>query len=636
MNAKRHEYRTMSSQPRQAKRSGARQAGIHRWRLRVVVGGLALLPVVALWKIASLQVLPDVDRGHEFLRSQGDERMVREEEISSYRGVITDRRGAPMAVSTAMVSIIANPKMLGLGEATITPLARSLGVSAAELAARLERYAGKEFMYLARQVSPEQAERVLALDIPGVYEHREYKRFYPAGEVAAQLVGFTNIDDVGQEGIELAFDAQLAGRPGYRQVLKDRRGRVIKELRLISAEKPGGNLALSIDLRLQYAAYRELKSAIKHYRARSGSVVILDVESGEVLAMVNQPSYNPNDRGRLDNSALRNRSITDLIEPGSIMKPLTMVAALESGKFTPDSVINTSPGYYRVNRKTFVDHRNYGSLDMRGILQKSSQVGTTKIALELEPEAIRDVFDRVGLGQSPGTGFPGEAPGLLPERKTWRSVEQATMAFGYGLSVTPLQIASAYSVLANDGIRVPVTLLRREHAEGRVDGQGHRVMTAEVAGQVRDMMKAVLEDGGTGTRARIPGYEVAGKTGTSHKVGQGGYQQDQYVSLFAGMVPADRPRVVTVVVIDDPRSESYFGGLVAAPVFSRVTAEALRYLNIPPTVPSKSESPVAKSESPVADTALGGAPRAHSLAVLAAADVDRTGTGMASIAGGGR
>lgn len=605
-------------QRRKARRPGARQAGIQSGRFRAVVAGLVLLSVAALWKVASLQVLPDVDRGHEFLQSQGDERMVREEEIPGYRGVITDRRGQPLAVSTAMVSIFANPRLLDNGEQTLTPLARALDMSSKDIARRLARYADKEFMYLARQITPERAERVMALDISGVYRHLEYKRFYPAGEVAAQLVGFTDIDDAGQEGIELAFDSQLAGRPGYRQVLKDRRGRVIRDLRLISAEKPGGNLALSVDMRLQYAAYRELKSAIKHYRARSGSVVMLDVQSGEVLAMVNQPSFNPNDRTRLDTNAMRNRSLTDLIEPGSIMKPLTMVAALESGKFSTHSVIDTSPGYYRVGRKTFVDHKNYGPLSMEGILQKSSQVGTTKIALQLEPQAIRGVFARVGLGQSPQTGFPGEASGLLPQRQRWRPVEHATMAFGYGLAVTPLQIASAYAVLAHNGIKKPVTLLRRSPGSGEVAVEGERVMGADVAAQVREMMKAVLEQGGTGTRAAIPGYEVAGKTGTSHKVGEGGYQEDRYVSLFAGMAPADNPRLVTVVVIDDPRSESYYGGLVAAPVFSRVTAQALRYLNIAPTL------------RPAAG------PDAEASVAADLANVDPAGLGLASLAGGGR
>ncbi|MBV1931598.1 MAG: penicillin-binding protein 2 [Porticoccaceae bacterium] len=563
-----------------------------------MVVGLALLPLAALWKIASLQVLPDIDRGFEFLKGQGDDRMVRKEEIPGYRGVITDRRGEPLAVSTPVLSIWADPRVLDANADQLAPLARQLGIKLSVLTGRIAHYAGKEFMYLSRRITPRQAEAILELGIPGVYKNTEYKRYYPAGEVTAQLVGFTDIDDVGQEGMELAFNESLAGRSGFRQVLKDQKGRVIKDLRLLSSEKPGKNLALSIDLRLQYAAYRELKAAITHFRAASGSVVILDVHSGEVLAMVNQPSFNPNDRSRLNTQAMRNRAATDLIEPGSIMKPLTMVAALESGKFHPSTVIDTSPGHFRVGRKTFVDHKNYGPLDLTGILKKSSQVGTTKIAMALEPEAIRGVFERVGLGQGPGTGFPGESAGFLPNKQRWRPVERATMAFGYGLAVTPLQLAQAYGVLASGGTKTAVSLLKISPEDRQVPSELDRVIPSAIAVDVREMMKSVLEKGGTGTRAAIPGYEVAGKTGTSHKVGAAGYQQDHYVSLFAGMVPADSPRLVAVVVIDDPRSEDYYGGLVAAPVFSKVTAEALRFLNIPPDIPfPKSELVTAKEAS---------------------------------------
>jgi len=364
--------------------------------------------------------------------------------------------------------------------------------------------------------------------------------------------------------------------------LKDRKGQVIKELQLIESEKPGSNLALSIDLRLQYIAYRELKAAMQQYRAKSGSVVVLDVQTGEVLAMVNQPSFNPNDRSRLKVGSTRNRALTDLLEPGSVMKPLTMVAALESGKFHAGTVIETSPGYLRVGRKTFKDHRDYGKLDFSGILAKSSQVGTTKIALQVGPEEIRGVFDRVGLGHSPGTGFPGESAGLLPSKRRWRDVETATLAFGYGMAATPLQLANAYAVLANNGIKKQVSLLKVSAAEGVFPGPEEQVIDKKIVASVRQMMKAVIEKEGTGTRAAINTYEVAGKTGTSHKVGAGGYQKDSYVGLFAGMAPADKPRLVTVVVIDDPRGKDYYGGLVAAPVFSKVTAEALRLMSVPP------------------------------------------------------
>ncbi len=551
-----------------------------RWRYLVAVAALVALPVVAAWHIAGLQVMPDRDRGFTFLQSQGTARTVRVEPIPAYRGVISDRRGEPLAVSTPVVSLWANPQLVVGDHDRVVLLARALGVDAEQLQGRLEQFRNKEFMYLARQLTPDEADKVLRLDIAGVYGQQEYKRFYPAGEVVAQLVGFTNIDDRGQEGMELAYERQLAGVPGAKRVVKDLKGRVIKDLELVRSEKPGKNLTLSIDLRLQYLAYRELKAAIGRFQAASGSVVVVDVRTGEILAMVNQPSYNPNDRTRLDTGAMRNRAVTDLVEPGSLMKPLTVVAALESGKFTPDSVIDTSPGYVRVENKTFVDHSNYGPLTVTGILTKSSQVGITKMALELPPEHIRDVFERVGLGRDTGTGFPGEGVGSLPGKQRWRAIERATFAFGYGLSATPLQLAQAYAVLANNGVHQPVSLLKRETGEGVAAGE--QVIDPAVALSVRTMLQHVTLPGGTGTRAVIPAYAVAGKTGTAHKVGAEGYQESRYISLFAGMVPVHNPRLVTVVVVNDPRGGSYFGGLVAAPVFARVTADALRLLNIAP------------------------------------------------------
>ena len=562
--------------------SGARVRSIAPWRYWAMVAALFSLAVLALSHVAGLQVLPDVHRGFEFLQNQGNNRILRTVDIPAYRGVITDRRGEPLAVSTPVVSICANPQLLELDADKLAMLARRLKLRVGDLKQRIERYRNKEFMYLARQLTPPQAQAVLDLDIVGIFKREEYKRYYPAGEVAAQLVGFTGIDDRGQEGMELAFDDWLYGATGSKRVLKDRKGRVIKELQLIDSEKPGSNLALSIDLRLQYIAYRELKAAMKQFRAKSGSVVVLDVQTGEVLAMVNQPSFNPNDRSRLKAGSTRNRALTDLLEPGSVMKPLTMVAALESGQFHPSTVIDTSPGYLRVGRKTFLDHRNYGKLDMSGILAKSSQVGTTKIAMKLDPADIRGVFGRVGLGQSPGTGFPGESAGLLPSKRRWRDVETATLAFGYGMAATPLQLASAYAVLANNGIKKQVSLLKVSAAEGVPPGLEEQVIDQEIVASVRQMMKAVIDKEGTGTRAAINTYEVAGKTGTSHKVGAGGYEEDRYVGLFAGMAPADKPRLVTVVVIDDPRGKDYYGGLVAAPVFSKVTAEALRLMSVPP------------------------------------------------------
>lgn len=555
----------------------SKRSVIEFWRLALVVMALCALPMWALWHTGGLQILDDGDKGASFLQNQGKARTVRTLEIPAYRGVITDRRGEPLAVSTPVVTLWADPGVLARDDDTLQPLARRLEESVSSLRQRIERYANKEFMFLSRQMSPGEAEAILALGIEGVHGREEYKRFYPAGEVTSQLVGFTNVDDRGQEGLELAYESWLAGAPGQRKVMKDRKGRVIKDLQLLRSEKSGNDLALSIDLRVQYLAYRELKSAIKRFRAASGSVVVLDVETGEVLAMVNQPSFNPNDRSRLDTAALRNRAVTDLLEPGSLMKPMTMVAALESGRYFPDTSIDTSPGHIRVAGKTFVDPVNYGMLDITGILAKSSQVGTTHVAMGLTPESIRDVLDRVGLGFSPDTGFPGESPGELPDRHKWHPLEHAAMAFGYGISATPLQIAGAYGVLASGGLRRPMSLLRLDGA-----GAGQRVIDEATAVSVRDMLKAVVKKGGTGTRAAVPAYEVAGKSGTVHKVGREGYQEGRYIALFAGVAPADKPRLVTVVVINDPKGEEYFGGLVAAPVFSRVTADALRLLGVEP------------------------------------------------------
>lgn len=550
---------------------------ISRWRYSLLVLVLLALPIAALWHIAGLQVLADVDKGYEFLQGQGDARTVRTESIPAYRGVITDSRGEPLAVSTPVVTLWANPQVINANTPGLSQLAKKLSLSRKDLQQRLTRYANKEFMYLARQVSPELAEKVLSLEIPGVHGKGEYKRFYPAGEVASQLVGFTNIDDRGQEGMELAFDDVLTGVPGAKKVLKDLKGRVIKDLALVRSEKPGENLALSIDLRLQYTAYRELKAAVAKHKASSGSVVMLDVRTGEVLAMANQPSFNPNDRSQLSSDALRNRAITDLVEPGSTMKPFTVLAALESGKFSPETVIDTNPGYIRVGRKTFLDHRNYGEIDLTTLLVKSSQVGTTKLALQLEPEHIRDMFFRMGMGQSPGTGFPGESPGSLPQHRKWKPVARANFAFGHGLSATALQMAQAYAVLASDGIKKPMTLVKVDK-----EPKGEQVADAQLVSRLREMLSHVTRAGGTATRAAIPSYDVAGKTGTVHKVGKHGYEKNRYVAMFAGMVPADKPRLVTVVIINDPQGGEYYGGEVAAPVFARVTADALRMLKIPP------------------------------------------------------
>lgn len=512
-----------------------------------------------------------------FCRDRGKPGTVRTEPISAYRGVITDRNGEPLAVSTPVESIWANPRVLLQHPQDLPRLAQALSWDRAKLESRLAKFSDKEFMYLVRHLPPHEAAAILDLDIDGVYSQREYRRYYPAGEVTAHLVGMTDIDDRGQEGMELAYDAWLAGESGAKQVMKDLRGRTIKELGLIKAARSGQPMALSIDLRLQYLAYRELKQAVAKFGAKAGSVVVLNAKTGEVLAMVNQPSYNPNDRSNIPPASLRNRAITDVFEPGSTMKPLAVLAALESGKFKPYTVIDTTPGYVQVGRKTLLDPVNYGKLDVSRIIAKSSQVGMTKIALELEPDMVRNMYYRLGLGQGTGTGFPGEAVGVLPEYERWRPIQRATYAFGYGLNLTVLQLAQAYSVIANDGVRRPVSLLRIDEPP-----QGQRVVDARYTREVMKMLRKVVSDSGTGSRARVESYPVAGKTGTAHKADAGGYADHLYIASFVGVAPVDDPKVVVAVMIDEPQDTLYHGGQVAAPVFASITEDALRLLQEPP------------------------------------------------------
>jgi cell division protein FtsI (penicillin-binding protein 3) len=548
-----------------------------------------------LGRIATLQVLPDADRGFEFLQGQGNARTLRSEPISAYRGVITDRNGEPLAVSTPVKSIWANPQVLLQRPQQWSALSQKLGWSNAELESRLSRFAHKEFIYLERHLPPHEAQEILALDIDGVYAQREYRRYYPAGEVAAQLVGITDVDDRGQEGMELAYDAWLAGESGSKQVIKDLRGRTVKDLGLTQAARSGRPLALSIDLRLQYLAHRELKQAVQEFGAKAGSVVVLDVHTGEVLAMVNQPSYNPNDRASIKAASLRNRALTDVFEPGSTMKPLAMVAALETERFKPYTVIDTTPGYVQVGRKTLLDPINYGELTLSRVIAKSSQVGMTKLALKLEPSVIRNMYYRLGLGQGTGTGFPGEAVGVLPSYTRWKPIQQATYAFGYGLNLTMVQLAQAYSVIASGGIKHPVSLLRKEADEVPSETIVDRQYTQEVMA----MLRQVVAKGGTGTRAKVEAYTVAGKTGTSHKADAGGYAEHRYVGSFVGVAPADDPAIVVAVMIDEPRVDKYHGGQVAAPIFSSITGGALRLLQQPPENP-RAQLSVTKLDAPPA------------------------------------
>lgn len=548
-----------------------------QWRFRLTATLLVGLSVLLVWRVLSLQVL-DTDRGYEFLQVQGDARTVRTEHIPAYRGVISDRNGEPLAVSTPVASVWINPLRIIEHRDRWKELAKAAGVSYRELEKKVNDHRSRQFVYLQRHMAPADAERVLALKIPGVNVQREYKRYYPAGEVAAHVVGFTDIDDRGQEGIELAFNDWLKGQDGSKRVLKDLHGNVFRDIGQERPASPGKDLVLSIDIRLQHLVYRELKAAMKRYSAKAGSVVMLDSHTGEILAMANQPSFNPNNRSDMRPGSMRNRAITDVFEPGSTVKPLTVVAALESGRYHPHTMIDTSPGYIRVGSKTLLDPVNYGAIDVTRVLTKSSQVGTSKIALDLDEHDVRDVFRRFGLGASTGTGFPGESAGILPSRSHWRDIERVNFAFGYGLAVTPLQLAQAYAVFANRGILKPAVLLRKTE-----DSDGERVVREKVASQVAHMLETVTQEGGTATRAEMTIYSAAGKTGTVHKVGEsGGYADNRYMAVFAGMAPAENPRLVTVVVIDEPELKKYHGGEAAAPVFARVVSHALRILNVVP------------------------------------------------------
>lgn len=552
------------------------QGRAHPWRLRVMLGFWLLVLLALVARAVNLHVLQQ-----EFLAEQGKERNLRVEPLAAHRGVIRDRQGKPLAVSTPVTSLWADPRAVLDASEQWVRLRDNPVLDRDELARAVRGQEEREFIYLERHLPPNQAEKVLEQDLPGIHALTEYRRYYPAGEVASHVVGMTNIDEQGQEGAELAFNKVLKGDPGRKQVVRDLHGRVIRDLEVMEPADPGAELNLSIDLRIQYLAYRELLAAVSEHEAASGSAVVLDATTGEVLAMANHPSYNPNQRERQKPAARRNRSVTDLFEPGSTIKPLTVAAALQNDLVTPDTTIDTSPGRIRVDGKTIRDHRDYGRLDVSGVLTKSSNVGATRLALRMGEHQLPRFFGRFGLGEDTGLDFPGESQGVLPWRTQWRDIEQATLSYGYGLSVTVLQLARAYAVLANEGVRVPVTLRKRETRPA-----GEQVLDRGVANQVVTMLRSVVSREGTARRAMVPGYEVAGKTGTVHKVTENGYADDRYIALFAGMAPAEDPRYVTVVLVDDPRGEDYFGGLVAAPAFSRIMEGVLRTLEVAPRDPA--------------------------------------------------
>ncbi len=560
------------------------------WRLYLIFFVMTLCVLAILWKLTSLHVIEK-----DFLQGQGDARTIRTEPLSAHRGIISDRNGEPLAVSTPVKSIWVNPKELSQEFRDIETLAGELQMDTQTLQSSIAANADKEFLYVKRRLPPAEADRILALDIDGVYARQEYQRYYPQGEIAAHVVGFTNVDDEGQEGLELAYESWLEGVPGKQQVLKDRRGHIIKELDTIQPAQPGKDVELSIDFRIQNLAYKELKAEYMLRGARSASVVVMDVRTGEVLAMANQPSYNPNNRGSItDFSALRNRAVTDLYEPGSTIKAFTVAAALESGLFTPETLVDTSPGRIRVGRDYVTDATtraiNHGILTVQGIITKSSNVGATKLALAMGHEQLRSVLERVGFGADTGSGFPGERAGVLPNHRIWHDIETATLSYGYGLSVSALQLAQGYVSIAGGGMHKPVSLLKL--SPSAIDSiPMQRVLSEQITKDVRAALETVVDKskGGGATAANVPFYSVAGKTGTAHVVGASGYESHLYNSLFVGFAPASDPRIVVVIVMNQPGGSEHYGSQVAAPIFSRIVAGAMRILNVPPDKINESE-----------------------------------------------
>ncbi len=548
-------------------------AALPPWRSKLLyvllLSGLFLLLVRGIY----LQCIHNA-----FLQQKGDERFVRTMGVVAHRGTISDRNGEPLAISTPVESVWASPQKIEATPRQIRRLAQVLSMNPDEVTARLSD-TEREFVYLKRQLPPDQAEKVVKLGIPGVALQREYRRYYPDGEVSAQLLGFTDVDDNGREGMELALQQQVGGENGSQRVIQDKRGKVVERVASLRLPKPGSDVVLSIDKKLQTLAFREIRQAVTQHHAKSGSIVVLDAKTGEVLALTNWPSYNPNNRSKPGAEMLRNRAVTDQFEPGSTMKPFTVAAALEAGKVKPETVINTSGGALTIGDYTIHDSHPDSRLTVAQVIQKSSNVGAAKMALSLSPEAFWQNLNESGFGEPTGCGFPGEASGKLRDYKGLRPIEQATMSYGNGMTVNLLQLARAYTVFANDGELLPVSLLKLDSAPA-----GKRIYSAVTAREVRSMMELVVQPGGTAPLAQVSGYRVAGKTGTAHKVDHGRYV-DRYVSSFIGLAPASSPRLIIAVKIDDPQDGQYYGGQVAAPVFSTVMGAALHLLNVPNDAP---------------------------------------------------
>ncbi|PPC86355.1 MAG: cell division protein [Methylotenera sp.] len=544
------------------------------WRRRLLLIGILLGFAGLFARGIYLQSLHK-----EFLQQKGDARYSRTLTLQAHRGKITDRNGELLAISSPVESVWASPPDVKINKTQKQALGKLLGLKSKDVDKKFANLQ-REFVYLKRRVSPNLAAQVMSLNIPGVFLQREYKRFYPAGDVTAHIVGFTDINDVGQEGFELAQNSHLSGKAGSRKVIKDRQGRIVEDLEVVKVPQDGKDLVLSIDRRIQYLAFRELSKAVEHHKAKAGAAVVLDAKTGEVLAMVNLPTYNPNNPVNIVGKT-RNRVITDVFEPGSTLKPMTAAAAMEFGDFKPDTKIQTAPGYMTIGSATIHDAHPHGVLTVSEVIQKSSNVGSAKMALSLKREAMWSTFNQFGFGSRANIGFPGEASGRLRPYKTWRPIEQATMSYGHGISLTLLQLARAYTVFANEGELKNISLLKLNEST-----VGHQVFSAQVANDMKGMLELAVLPGGTALRAQVAGYRVGGKTGTAHKLGKAGYEKDKYVGSFVGMAPASNPRLIMAVMIDEPTNGEYYGGTVAAPVFSAVMADALRMLAVPQDAPN--------------------------------------------------
>lgn len=565
---------------------------LQRWRQRVTLGLLLLGFLALAVRAVYLQVWQD-----DFLAEEGDKRVQRLVPIPAHRGMITDRRGEPLAVSTPVESVWINPREANPTPEDIQALASILEKNPDQIA---RQFADKRrgFAYLGRKIEPDKTVRIQALNITGLYMKPEYQRYYPAGDVTAHVLGVTGLEDQGQEGLELSYEAWLTGTPGVERIIQDRRGNAIEILERVKAPKPGRDLVLALNQHIQYLAFRELTEAIEQHQARAGAAVVLDARTGEILALANVPSFNPNSRATFVPARLRNRAVTDVFEPGSTLKPIFIASAMDAGVVKADTRIDTGPGWLEIGGKRIHDTHAKGVVNVAEAIQISSNVAVAKIALETKSEDYWRMLSHAGFGALPRSGMPGEVGGRLRPYDSWRPIEKATMAFGHGISVSLLQLAHAYTAFANEGVMPQLTPLRREG-----QGIGSRVMTAQTARQMLGMLEMVTQNGGTAPKARVPGYRVAGKTGTAHKLEGGSYAADKYVSSFVGLAPASDPRLVVAIMVDEPGGKEYYGGLVAAPVFSRVMAGALRFMAVPPDAPyDKNSAP--PGEAPVVPEAV--------------------------------